>query len=132
MTENELYLTVRLKALERLLDVLLYHKFGDEKPDYPSLWYTRYLRYDYERGYLYQLSETTDPRSPEGERIEHRRFQLQILMNIAYLQGHLEDYNIIRKVSRRDQMAASKILESYDGYDESLLQAIDDFYDNAS
>lgn len=37
MTENELYLTARLKALERLLDVLLYHKFGDEKPDYPSL-----------------------------------------------------------------------------------------------
>lgn len=132
MTENEILLTARLEALERLLDVLLYHKFGDEKPDYPSLWYTRYLRYDYERGYLYLLSETTDPQSLEAERIEHRRFQLQILVNIAYLRGHLEDYDIVRKASRRDEAAAHKIFESYDGYDESLLRAIDDFYGSVS
>ena len=100
--------------------------FSTRKDD--KVWLAKYLMWEFERANLLPF-DYTDKLSPQQKgRISHRRFQLQVLMDVAYIQGHLEEYGILRRV---DSYAASQALQVFSESDKSedgMLPLIDKIY----
>lgn len=98
------------------------------KKDEGKVWLAKYLMWKFERELLSPYAYTRGHNSLDQDKIDHRRFQLQVLMDIAYIQGGLEAYGILRKV---DSVAAAQALDIYthsDGSEETMLPLIDKIY----
>lgn len=89
-------------------------------------WLAKYLLWNFERGNLSALDCTLHPSSPDSDRISHRRFQLQVLMDVAYIQGHLEAFDIPRKISQDAADFAGIVYTRSDGSEELMCQIIDE------
>lgn len=98
------------------------------KKEKDKVWLAKYLIWNFERELLSPYAYTDKHDSPEKDRIDRRRFQLQVLMDVAYIQGNLEAYGILRKV---DSDAAAQALDIYthsDGSEETMLPLIDKIF----
>ena len=104
-----------------LLPVLL-------KGNKSKVWLAKYLMWQFERELLAPFSYTDKPGSLEIEKIDRRRFQLQVLMDVAYIQGRLEEHGIARIVSSDAVARALDIYNSSLGCEETMLPLIDKFY----
>lgn len=93
-----------------------------------KVWLAKYLMWQFEREFLAPFSYTDKLGSPEREKIDHRRFQLQVLMDVAYIQGHLEEYDTARVISSDDADRALDIYSNSQGCEETMLPLIDKFY----
>ena len=89
-------------------------------------WLDKYILWKYEREILLSEDNTPLP-SPESERLERRRFQLQVLMDVAYIQGHLEQFDLIRYISPDAYNIASEVGQHSDCSEESMLPLIDKY-----
>ena len=78
----------------------IYRTHPDEKRDGSKTWLAKYFLWRFERENLAPLDYTQSLSSLEKAPISHRRFQLQVLMDVAYIQGGLEGYDILRRISR--------------------------------
>lgn len=92
-------------------------------------WLARYLLWRFERENLLSMSCKSQLRAPEKARIDRRCFQLQVLMDVAYIQGALEQQGEIRKISAVDAALANSVYNQSDGSEELMLPLIDDYYD---
>jgi hypothetical protein len=98
--------------------------------DVDRVWLAKFLLWRIERENLAPLSCTTQLSSPEKARIHRRRFQLQVLMDVAYIRGHLEEFRIPYRISRHDAAQAERVFsQSSDGTEQTMLPLIDKLFD---
>ena len=83
-----------------------------------------------ERENLAPLDYTQSLSSHEKAPIDHRRFQLQVLMDVAYIRGGLEGYDIVRKVSQDAQALADIVYSRSDGSEADMCRVIDEIYNS--
>lgn len=83
---------------------------------------------NFERESLSPLSYRLPPDAPDSDRINHRCFQLQVLMDVAYIQGQLEGYDIIRRISPDSYDLAQHAYQNSDGSEYGMLAVIDQIY----
>lgn len=73
--------------------------------------------------------ENKEKLSPlEKDKICRRRFQLQVLMDVAYIQGRLEEYDIPRIIDSYAAAQALQVFQQSGGYEELMLPLIDKLY----
>lgn len=104
-----------------LLPVLL-------KGNKSKVWLAKFLMWQFERELLAPFSYTDKLAPLEKEKIDRRRFQLQVLMDVAYIQGHLEEHDITWIISSDAAVRALDIYNSSQGCEETMLPLIDKFY----
>lgn len=120
--------------------ILLYEQFQSLRNHYmrqlgdlkkKDVWYEKYLLWKFERdrllGYVLSANSTQLP-SPEIEKLEHRRFQLQVLMDVAYIQGDLEQRGVLRMTSPQDYEIAQNVFQKSDGSEETMIPLIDQYF----
>lgn len=92
------------------------------------VWLAKYLMWDFERQNLapYDFSDKLD--SLEKDKISHRRFQLQVLMDVAYIQGQLQEHGITRLVGSVAAGQAAQVFRLSDHSEETMLPLIDDLW----
>lgn len=96
--------------------------------DTDRVWMAKFCIWRFERDNLAPYSSLCKPGAPGSERIDRRRFQLQVLMNVAYIQGRLEDRGVIWQISARDASISMDIYRKSDGSEETMLPLIDELY----
>lgn len=101
-----------------------------QKADGSKVWYAKYFIWKFERQNLSPLSYKLQPASPDLKKIDRRCFQLQILMDVAYIQGGLEEYGIPRKISQHEQSLADHVFYDSDGGEDGMVFLIDQYYDS--
>lgn len=106
----------------------IYRTHPDEKRDGSKTWLAKYFLWRFERENLSPLDYTQSLPAPEKEKISHRRFQLQVLMDVAYIQGGLEGYDIMRRVARDAQALANTVYTQSDGSEADMCRVIDKIY----
>ena len=121
-------LKAQFEAFRNYFTSLLPTIFEHDKEKDDKVWLAKYLLWEFERELLapFDLEGKLSPL--EREKICRRRFQLQVLMDVAYIQGKLEEYDIPRVI---DSYAASQALEVFqqsEGYEELMLPLIDKLY----
>ena len=77
------------------------------------------------RNYFTSLLPTIFQNDREKDRISRRRHQLQVLMDVAYIQGRLEEYGITRKVDSYAASQAEQVYAQSDHSEETMLPLID-------
>ncbi len=102
----------------------------DEKRDGSMTWLAKYYLWRSERGSLSPLDYTQSLSSLEKAPIGHRRFQLQALMDVAYIRGGLEGYDIVRKVSQDARALADTVYSRSDGSEADMCRVIDEIFDS--
>lgn len=122
MNTEMILLKAQVQAMRNYFTSLLplIHK-GNES----MVWLAKYLMWQFERDVLAPFSYTDNLESLEKEKIDRRRFQLQVLMDVAYIQGQLEEHGITRIISSD---AADRALDIYNnslGCEETMLPLID-------
>lgn len=106
----------------------IFRDHPDEKKDGSKTWLAKYFLWRFERENLAPLDSKSDLDAPAKEKIYHRRFQLQVLMDVAYIRGHLEEYDIVRQVSQ-DALALANIVYTHsDGGEAGMCKMIDEIY----
>ena len=125
MNTEIILLNAQVQAMRNYFTSLLplIHK-GNES----MVWLAKYLMWQFERDVLAPFSYTDNLESLEKEKIDRRRFQLQVLMDVAYIQGHLEEHGIARIVSSDAAARALDIYNSSQGCEETMLPLIDEIY----
>ncbi len=119
-------LNAKVDAMRTYFMSLLPTIYQHDKEKDSKVWLAKYTLWQFERESLAPYDYTTQLSSPERERISRRRFQLQVLMDVAYIQGRLEGYDIIRKVDSYAAAQALQVFEkSADGSEESMIPLID-------
>ena len=99
-----------------------------DKGDTDTVWFHKYRLWEFERDLLFACYDTPLS-SPVMKKVDRRRFQLQVLMDVAYIQGHLEQFDIIRLIQPYAVTLANDIFEkSADGTEETMLPLIDKIY----
>ena len=106
----------------------IYRTHPDEKRDGSKTWLAKYFLWRFERENLSPLDYTQSLPAPEKEKISHRRFQLQVLMDVAYIQGGLEGYDIMRRVARDAQALVNTVYTQSDGSEADMCRVIDKIY----
>ena len=128
MDTDMILLKAQFEAFRNYFTSLLPTIFEHDKEKDDKVWLAKYLLWKFERDLLAPF-DTKGKLSPlEREKISHRRFQLQVLMDVAYIRGQLEGYGIPRVI---DSYAASQALELFqqsEGYEELMLPLIDKLY----
>ena len=76
----------------------IFRTHPNEKKDGSKTWFAKFCLWRFEREILAPLDFQSDLDALAKEKISHRRFQLQVLMDVAYIRGHLEVYDIIRSM----------------------------------
>lgn len=109
-----------------LLPTIFQH---DQEKD-SKVWLAKYLLWKAERELLAPYDLTASHKSLDQGKIGRRRFQLQVLMDVAYTQGQLEGYGIPRKVGSDAAAQAQQVFENSDGSEETMLPLIDALYDD--
>lgn len=112
MTTNEMILQAQITSLRRVADVLLLHFWSDAENKTQLIWFSRYLNYKYERDILASSDFGLTDSGQQPELLARRRYHLQVLMDIAYLQGNLGELNIVRRVAPQDAALANKVLRA--------------------
>ena len=96
-------------------------------PDKDIAWRDKYLLWEFERDLL-SSCDNTQLSSPENEILERRRFQLQVLMDVAYLQGHLEQFGVARLIQPGSREIADAVFRNSDGSEETMIPLIDRYF----
>ena len=121
MDLEKIMLQARVDAMRETFAIFLRAHFKNES-DY---WYCQYLLWTFERDILmpYDFSSSIPPE--EKGRVANRRFQLQVLLDVAYIQGDLEELGIIRKVSSYAAAQAERVYSLSDHSEGSMIEIID-------
>lgn len=127
METDFIIMKAQFGALRNYFTSLLPVVFEHDKEKADKVWLAKYLLWSFERENLAPYSSLANQASLETERINHRRFQLQVLMDVAYIQGHLEEYGIPRKIDSDSARLANMIFEQSDGSEETMIPLIDKF-----
>ena len=98
----------------------IYRTHPDEKRDGSKTWLAKYFLWRFERENLAPLDYTQSLSSLEKAPISHRRFQLQVLMDVAYIQGGLEGYDILRRISRDALVLADTVYSQSNGSETDM------------
>ena len=121
-------LEAKFEALRTYFTSLLPVIFKDDPHKSDKIWLAKYLMWEMERANLLPF-DYTDKLSPrQKDRISHRRFQLQVLMDVAYIQGSLEEYGILRRVDSYAAAQAHQVFSESDKSEEGMLPLIDKIY----
>ena len=129
--DNELIIIkAQFNALRNYFTSLLPTIFQHDKEKDSKVWFAKYLLWKFERDNLAPYDSEGSHKSLGQDKIGRRRFQLQVLMDVAYTQGRLEGYDIPRKVSSDAAAQAQRVFENSDGSEESMLPQIDALYDD--
>ncbi len=126
MDAEYILLKAQFEALRNYFTSLLSTIFKDDENTTDKVWRAKYLLWSFERDNLYASCCNTQPSSPESEKINHRCFQLQVLMDVAYIQGQLEGYDLIRYISPDAYNLAQSVFLRSDGSEEKMLPLIDE------
>ncbi|MCE2616082.1 M41 family metallopeptidase [Phocaeicola oris] len=118
-------LKAQFDALRNLLMSILPTMFEHDKQKDDKVWFAKYCLWKFERDNLasFEISDTLP--TPEKDRISRRRHQLQVLMDVAYIQGRLEEHEIIRKVDSYAAAQAQQVYAQSDHSEETMLPLID-------
>ncbi|QCD40610.1 hypothetical protein E7745_14350 [Duncaniella sp. C9] len=108
----------------------IFRTHPDEKLGGSKTWLAKYFLWRFERENLAPLDYTQSLSSHEKAPIDHRRFQLQVLMDVAYIRGGLEGYDIVRKVSQDAQALADIVYSRSDGSEADMCRVIDEIYNS--
>ena len=108
----------------------IFRTHPDEKLGGSKTWLAKYFLWRFERENLAPLDYTQSLSSHETAPIDHRRFQLQVLMDVAYIRGGLEGYDIVRKVSQDAQALADIVYSRSDGSEADMCRVIDEIYNS--
>lgn len=130
MKQDYIILNAQLGALRSYFKSLLPIIFQHDPDTDGKVWLAKYLLWQFERELLapYDLEASSD--SPDSKKIGHRRFQLQVLMDVAYIQGRLEEYGIARMIGSYAAAQAQHVFHNSDGSEETMLPLIDALDDN--
>lgn len=125
MDTDLIMLKAQVEAFRNYFTSLLPTIFQNDKEKDSKVWLAKYLLWYLERQNLspYDFSDTLP--TPEKDRISRRRHQLQVLMDVAYIQGQLEEYGILRKVDSYAAAQAQQVYEQSDHSEETTLPLID-------
>ncbi len=129
MDNDFIILKAQFHALRNYFTSLLPTIFKDDPYRDNKVWLAKYLLWKFERDNLapYDLAGSHTP--PEKDKISRRRFQLQTLMDVAYIQGLLEGYGIPRLIDSCAAAQAQQVFQNSDGSEETMLPLIDALYD---
>ncbi|MBR1652999.1 MAG: hypothetical protein IJ692_06385 [Alloprevotella sp.] len=130
MNEDFIILKAQFHALRNYFTSLLPTIFRHDKEMDSKVWLAKYLLWKFERDNLAPYDLEGSHKSPDQGKIGRRRFQLQVLMDVAYIQGQLEGYGIPRLVGSYDAVQAQRVFENSDGSEETMLPLIDALYDD--
>lgn len=130
MNEDFIILKAQFNALRNYFASLLPSIFQNDKEKDSKVWLAKYILWKYERDLLAPYDLEASHKSPDQGRIGRRRFQLQVLMDVAYIQGQLEEYGIPRKVSSHAAAQAQQVFHKSRGCEETMLPLIDALYDD--
>lgn len=108
----------------------IFRTHPDEKLGGSKTWLAKYFLWRFERENLAPLDYTQSLSSHEKAPIDHRRFQLQVLMDVAYIRGGLEGYDIVRKVSQDARALADTVYSRSDGSEADMCRVIDEIFDS--
>lgn len=97
---------------------------GDEQ----KIWYTKFNLWQFERESLAPFEAEGKIAPHEKDRISRRRFQLQVLMDVAYIQGRLGECDIPRIIDSYAAAQARQVFDRSDGSEETMLPLIDEIY----
>lgn len=129
--DNELIIIkAQFNALRNYFTSLLPTIFQNDREKDSKVWLAKYLLWKFELENLAPYDSEDSHKSPAQDTIGRRRFQLQVLMDVAYIQGQLEGYGILRLVGSYDAAQAQRVFENSDGSEESMLPQIDALYDD--
>lgn len=109
---------------------VIFQNDNQQKADGSKVWLAKYWMWRYERENLSPLSYTLPPASQDLKLIDRRYFQLQVLMDVAYIQGGLEAYGIPRKISPYAADLANRVFLHSDGGENGMIALIDDYYNS--
>lgn len=125
MDTELIMLKAQVEALRNYFTSLLPTIFQNDREKNSKVWLAKFLLWNFERQNLspYDFSDTLP--TPEKDRISHRRHQLQVLMDVAYIQGQLEEYGILRKVDSYAAAQAQQVYDQSDHSEETMLPLID-------
>lgn len=96
--------------------------------DTDRVWLAKYFLWRFERENLAPFDYKLSPDAPAKVRIGRRRFQLQVLMDVAYIRGHLEAFGISRRISPDAAALADSVYSRSDGSEARMTDVIDGFY----
>lgn len=130
MDNKLIIIKAQFNALRNYFTSLLPTIFQNDREKDSKVWLAKYLLWKFELESLAQYDSEDSHKSPDQDKIGRRRFQLQVLMDVAYTQGRLEGYDIPRKVSSDAAAQAQRVFENSDGSEESMLPQIDALYDD--
>lgn len=125
MNTDFILLKAQFEALRNYFTSLLPYIFEQDPSRDDKVWLAKYLLWQFERDNLAPFDYTDSLAPLEKERISHRRFQLQVLMDVAYIQGSLEGYGILRRVDSYAAAQARQVFAQSDGSEETMLPLID-------
>lgn len=125
MDTELIMLKAQVEAFRNYFTSLLPTIFQNDREKDSKVWLAKYLLWHFERQNLspYDFADTLP--TPEKDRISRRRHQLQVLMDVAYIQGRLEEYGIIRKVDSYAASQAEQVYAQSDHSEETMLPLID-------
>ena len=130
MDEDIIMLKAQLSALRNYFTSLLPTIFQHDKEKDSKVWLSKFLLWKFERDNLASYEAEGSHKSPDQDKIGRRRFQLQVLMDVAYIQGGLEEYDIPRIVSSDAAAQAQRVFENSDESEEAMIPLIDDIYNS--
>lgn len=127
MDLDMIFLKAQFEALRDGYTSLLSTVFEHDEECDSKVWGAKYHLWKFERDALSVFEKTDELLSHEKERISRRRFQLQVLMDVAYIRGGLEGYGIPRIIDSHAAAQALRVFEqSKDGSEERMLPLIDE------
>lgn len=130
MNTDFIILKAQVEAMRNYFTSLLPTIFQHDEEKDSKVWLAKYLLWNAERDILAPYDLAASHKSLDQGKIGRRRFQLQVLMDVAYTQGHLEGYDIPRKVGSDAAAQAQQVFENSDGSEETMLPLIDALYDD--
>lgn len=130
MKTDFIILKAQVEAMRNYFTSLLPTIFQHDEEKDSKVWLAKYLLWKAERELLAPYDLTASHKSLDRDKIGRRRFQLQVLMDVAYTQGQLEGYDIPRKVGSDAAAQAQQVFENSDGSEETMLPLIDALYDD--
>lgn len=128
MKQDYIILNAQLGALRTYFKSLLPIIFQHDPDTDEKVWLAKYLLWQSERELLAPYDSEASSGSPDSDTIGRRRFQLQVLMDVAYIQGRLEEYGIARIVDSYAAAQAQQVFDNSDKSEETMLPLIDTLY----
>lgn len=125
MDIDMIFLKAQFEALRDGYTSLLSTVFEHDEECDSKVWSAKYHLWKFERDALSAFEKTDGLSSHEKEQINHRRFQLQVLMDVAYIRGGLEGYGIPRIIDSYAAAQARQVFDQSDGSEETMLPLID-------